>query len=167
MKLGTYELSMCIIFLGGMKTIAQAVGEVPSLSNLKSALETAKLIKALGQTGPFTVFAPNNAAFMKVQDEIPNTAANLKKLLLRHVVQGEKITHDQFTEIEQEFPTMNAGDKVKIWKRGGKKMVGFKKVVASDDHADMEVANGVIHIISDVLVTKGEFETIQNGTEGE
>ena len=144
-------------FLESIKTIAQAIGDVPNLSGLKSALEKVELIPALGQKGPFTVFAPNNAAFMKVQDEIPNTAANLKKLLLRHVVQGEKITHDQFTEIEQEFPTMNAGDKVKIWKRGGKKMVGFKKVVASDDHADIEVANGAIHIISNVLVTRGEF----------
>ena len=163
----------CALFLGGLKTIAQALGDVPNLSTLKGALERVGLIDALGQTGPFTVFAPSNAALKKAEKEIPNTDANLKKLLLRHVVEGKKITHDQFSNFpflpifKKPFDTMNAGDEVMIWEVGGKRMVGFKNVEASDDHADMEVSNGVIHIISDVLVTKGEFATIQNGTEGE
>ena len=157
----------CALFLGGLKTIAQALGDVTNLSTLKGALERVGLIDALGQTGPFTVFAPSNTALKKAEKEIPNTDANLKKLLLRHVVEGKKIMHDQFSDVKKPFDTMNAGDEVMIWEVGGKRMVGFKNVEASDDHADMEVSNGVIHIISDVLVTKGEFATIQNGTEGE
>ena len=168
-------------FLEEITTIADAIGDVPNLSILKSVLEKTKLRFALGQrsvgqrygfsqNGTFTVFAPSNAAFTKAQEEIPNTNANLKKLeklLLRHVVEGKNITHDQFSADKKEFNTMNDADKVMIWKMDGKKVVGFKNVVAIDDHADIEVGNGVIHIISDVLVTKGDFQTILNETEGE
>ena len=161
------SLACALFFLEGMKTIAQAIGDVKNLSFFISALEQVKLIEDLNQTGPFTVFAPSDDAFRKAEEEIPITDADLKKLLLRHVVEGKEITHDQFSDVKKPFDTMNAGDEVMIWEVGGKRMVGFKNVEASDDHADMEVANGVIHIISDVLVTKGEFETIQNGTEGE
>jgi len=151
---------------GGSKTIAQALGDVPNLTKLKEALEGAKLIDALGGKGPFTVFAPSNAAFEKAKDLIPADVANQKKLLLRHVVAGEKITPDQFSENKKEFGTMNDGDKVMIWKVAEKKMVGFKEVVAGvDDKASVEAANGVIHIISDVLVIKDEFASPQNATE--
>ena len=170
MKLGSHEFSMCVI-LGGLKTIAQALGDVSNLSMLKGALEGVGLIDALGGKGPLTVFAPSNAALEKDEEEVntaANTPANLKKLLLRHVVAGKKITPDQFSEEKKEFGTMNDGDKVMIWKVAEKKMVGFKEVVAGvDDKASVEAANGVIHIISDVLVIKDEFASPQNATEGE
>ena len=151
------SLACALFFLEDMKTIAQAIGDVKNLSFFISALEQVKLIDALNQTGPFTVFAPSDDAFWKAQEEIPFDDAKLKKLLLRHVVQGENITHGQFSDDMKTFDTMNDGDKVMIWKKNGKKQVQFKNVVASDDHADMEVANGAIHIISNVLVTRGEF----------
>ena len=166
-------------FLGGLKTIAQAIGDIPNLKKLNHFLKRAELIDALGKKGPFTVFAPSDAAFTEKDvdsirkilrnDRLRNDKANLKKLLLRHVVQGKKITHEQFPEKKKELDTMNGVDKVMIWKVGEKEMVGFKDLKASgeNDYEDIEVANGVIHIISDVLMLDGEFKAPQNATTGE
>ena len=153
-----------LYFSGGLKTIVQVLGDFQSLSKLKEALEGVELIDALRGKGPFTVFAPSNAAFEKVKDLIPADAANLKKLLLRHVVKGERITHEQLPQFPRQkvLTTMNDNEKVKVWKFRGKGKVLFKYVDASYYAEDaMEVDNGVIHMISDVLIMDGEFPTLE------
>ena len=124
-----------------------------------------KLMEELEKANTFTVFAPTDAAFVKVKGtpEFPRNDADLKKLLLRHVVTGFKITYDEVTIDKKEFATLNVPDIVTIWQDFGKMIVGFKDTNAVDedvDHDDMVLANnGVIHKISDVLMTIGELST--------
>ena len=127
------------------------------------------MIDALGGKGPFTVFAPSNAAFEKAKDLIPADVANLKKLLLRHVVKGEKIMEFSKPGIEgfRYFDTMNDRDRVATWVMWGKdKMVGLAGLWGSkakvDDIIDIEVSNGIIYIISDVLILVNEFPTLDH-----
>ena len=154
-----------------MKNIAQAIRDDPRLSKLTAALETANLMAELEKTGPFTLFAPSNDAISKVLGSLPTDEAEFKKLLLRHVVPGKRITDENFSERKEDLDTMNADDKVTIWKLGGIKRIGFKDDIVAfvydNENDDMDASNGVIYIISDVLMTAkattdpGEFTTFK------
>lgn len=126
-----------------------AVGN-SDFSILVSALQKAKLVDTLKGTGPFTVFAPTNAAFEKLLVALDITAAellaqpDLAKVLTYHVVSGKVMSTDLKNGLEA--TTVN-GEKVKFDLTSGA-MVNKSKITT----ADLEATNGVIHVIDTVLV---------------
>jgi uncharacterized surface protein with fasciclin (FAS1) repeats len=116
---------------------------------LVSLVKRAGLAKTLSGKGPFTVFAPTDAAFKKVPKRTLNALAKdrakLRAVLLYHVVQG-RVSSKQVVNLTS-APTLN-GKSVSIATRGGNVFVGGAKVVKPDVRA----SNGVIHVINRVLI---------------
>ena len=126
-----------------------AVGNA-DFSILVSALQKAELVETLQGDGPFTVFAPTNAAFAKLLDALDITAEellaqpDLAKVLTYHVVAGKVMSTDLTDGLEAD--TVN-GEKVKF-DLSGDPMVNDAAITS----VDIEATNGVIHVIDTVLV---------------
>ena len=121
-----------------------------SFNTLVTALEAADLVNTLKGNGPFTVFAPTDAAFAKVPADALNALladkAALRKVLLYHVVSGE-VTADQVVKISS--ATTAQGSNLMIDSSNGV-MINNATVVK----ADIMTSNGVIHVIDTVLMPK-------------
>ena len=124
--------------------------DAPDLSTLVTAVSTAKLGDTLQGDGPFTVFAPTNAAFKELGDEQvqsllePENRDQLTKVLTYHVVPGELTAAD--LSDGQKLETV-AGETLTVKIDGGTVMVGDASVV----QPDVEASNGVVHVIDSVL----------------
>lgn len=119
-------------------------------SILVSALQKAELVETLQGDGPFTVFAPTNAAFEKLLGELGVTAEellaqpDLAKVLTYHVVPGKVMAADLKDGMMAE--TVN-GEEVKF-DLSGDPMVNESMITDTD----IEATNGVVHVIDTVLV---------------
>lgn len=126
-----------------------AVGN-EDFSILVAALQKAELVGALQGEGPFTVFAPTNAAFEKLLASLGITAEDLlnhpqlKEVLLYHVVSGQVLSTDLSNGMTA--PTLS-GENIKVDLSSGVKINS-----SSVTTADVMATNGVIHIIDSVLV---------------
>lgn len=149
-------------------SIAAKAQETDTLSTLVSALQTAEMAELLTVSeGPYTVFAPNNAAFGKVDKA---TLDNLMKqenqeklgdLLEYHVVEDE-ITSEELVKMIQD----NDGEYTISTLGGGelKATLEGEKVIITDEagnkatvvQADVEASNGVVHIIDAVVMRKAK-----------
>lgn len=131
-------------------TIVDVAAGNPDFSTLVAAVEAAGLVETLSGTGPFTVFAPTNAAFEAlpagVLDKLllPENKETLTKVLTYHVVPGE-VTSDLVTA--GDVATVE-GSTIAITTDGGVKINGTSTVTA----VDVDASNGVIHVIDAVLV---------------
>lgn len=120
-------------------------------STLVAAVKAAGLVETLSGAGPFTVFAPTNAAFNALPagtlDNLlkPESKADLTGILTYHVVPG-KIMSSQLSD-GQKVKTVN-GAELTVNIKDGKVMIDGATVTA----ADLECFNGVIHVI-DAVVT--------------
>jgi len=117
---------------------------------LAAAVTAADLVETLQGEGPFTVFAPTDAAFAKIQSDVdtllkPENKAKLAKILTYHVVNGELMADD--LEDGQELTTVE-GSILEVIVKDGEVTVGGAKVIT----ADVEASNGVIHVIDTVLM---------------
>jgi uncharacterized surface protein with fasciclin (FAS1) repeats len=125
---------------------AAATGQFKTLTKL---LTRAGLVGALEQPGPYTVFAPTDAAFKRVPKATLNTLlrhpARLKAVLLYHVVSGRVTAADAATVSSAK--TLN-GKSVRIRTAGMNVFVNSAKVTK----ADVTASNGVIHVINRVLI---------------
>lgn len=130
-------------------TIAAIVANDPNFSTLLSAVQAAGLASTLSGTGPFTVFAPTNAAFAKVPaadlQALLNNPTQLRALLLYHVVPG-RVTSAQVANLSS-ATTVNGAD-VSVSATGGMVMINESTVT----QADISASNGVIHVIDTVLM---------------
>ena len=119
-------------------------------ATLVSALQAADLVTALQGKGPFTVFAPNNAAFAKLPpgalDDLlkPANKKKLVDILKNHVAQG-KITS---AEIKSGRLKMLNGERVQVAVDNGRVNFGDAQVL----RADITASNGVIHVIDTVVM---------------
>ena len=131
---------------GNIVQTAVAAGQFKTLVKL---LKRAGLASALQQPGPFTVFAPTDAAFKKVPKKTLNSLlrnkAKLKAMLLYHVVSG-KVTAADVVKLSS-ATTLNGKD-VRIRVSGSNVFVNKAKVTKPDVMA----SNGVIHVVNRVLV---------------
>ena len=123
-----------------------------SAKTLAAAVTAAGLVETLQGTGPFTVFAPTDAAFAAIQTEVdkllkPENKAALSKILTYHVVAGKVMAAD--LKDGQEITTVQGG-KLKVKIKDGKVMIGNANVTT----ANIEASNGVIHVIDKVLLPK-------------
>ena len=127
---------------------AVAAGEFKTLA---AALTAAGLVDTLKGKGPFTVFAPTDAAFAKLPAgtvEIllkPENKAKLTAILTYHVVSGKVMAVD-VTKLT-EAKTVE-GEKVSVKVDGGKVIINNATV----SKADVVASNGVIHVIDTVLM---------------
>ena len=121
-------------------------------STLVTAVKAAGLVDALSNAGPFTVFAPTNAAFDKLPagtlDGLlkPEKKSDLENILGYHTYVGvlDEVLLQDGAEYDMVF-----GGKVKITKQGDKAFVNGHEIVAT-----IKAANGVIHVIGEVLLPK-------------
>jgi uncharacterized surface protein with fasciclin (FAS1) repeats len=131
-----------------MPDIVDTAINAGSFNTLVTAITTAGLDTALKGSGPFTVFAPTDEAFSKLEsgfvESLLEDVIQLRKVLEYHVVSG-KIAAADLAQLKQ--ATTTAGSDIKIDASNGVK-VNDATVVTPDVAAD----NGVIHVIDTVLV---------------
>ena len=138
------------------KNIVQNAAGAKSVSTLVSAVKQAGLAETLSGTGPFTVFAPTNAAFDKLPKGAvaglmdPASKAKLAGVLTYHVIPGRLVAAD--LKDGQELTTVN-GEKLHITVKNGQIMVGNgKDAPATVQIADVISSNGVTHVIDGVVL---------------
>jgi uncharacterized surface protein with fasciclin (FAS1) repeats len=131
-------------------TIVKVASGNPDFSTLVTALAAADLVDALQGPGPFTVFAPNNAAFAKLpvgtlEDLLkPANKAKLTAILKNHVVAGKVMA----ANVKAGPVETLGGEDVVLAIDNGTVKFGNAVVTA----ADIEATNGVIHEIDTVVV---------------
>ncbi|CAN5551901.1 fasciclin domain-containing protein [soil metagenome] len=136
-----------------MKNIVQVAVEAGQFNTLAAALKAAGLIETLEGPGPFTVFAPTDAAFAKLPagtvEALLADKAKLTSILTYHVVGGKVMAADIVKSHGATPKTVN-GQELDIVVRDGRVYVNGAQVVT----ADVQASNGVIHIIDGVLLPK-------------
>lgn len=122
-----------------------------SFKTLVAAVTAAELVATLSSPGPFTVFAPVDAAFAAlpagtVESLVsPENKGKLTSILTYHVVAGKVLSTDLSNGMKAK--TVNGGE-ITITIADGKVMVNGAQVVL----ADVVTSNGVIHVIDGVLL---------------
>ena len=129
------------------KDIVQTAAADGSLKTLVADLKAAGLVGALKGKGPFTVFAPDEAAFAKLpkNNNLSADKDKLAKVLKYHVV-GRKLMASDLTPLRS--VTTLEGESLMLNNKDGKEIVDGAFVTK----ADIVCNNGVIHIIDTVLV---------------
>ena len=133
----------------GEKNLVQTAVAAGQFTTLASLLQKAGLAGTLQGKGPFTVFAPTDAAFARVPKAtlaaLAGNRAKLRAVLLYHVLKG-KVTAAQAMKLHS-AKTLE-GKSLPIRVSGGKVIVGGATVT----RADVMASNGVIHVINKVLI---------------
>jgi len=138
-------------------SIVQTAQADDDLSSLVAALTQANLVSTLSGDGPFTVFAPTNAAFQELLDsnadwnalsDIPNDV--LTNVLTYHVVSGRVAAADLNTGYETTLSTGPNGEGVSLQVdiTGGVKLAN----IATPIETDIVRSNGIIHKIDKVML---------------
>jgi len=132
-----------------LKDIVDTAVEAGSFTTLVTAVEAAGLVDTLKGEGPFTVFAPTDAAFAALPegalDDLLADIPALTDVLLYHVVPGKVMAADV---VNLSSATTVQGSDLTITVEDGAVMINDALVVT----ADIETSNGVIHVIDAVLL---------------
>ena len=150
--LTTASLLSAPAFAADKDIVDTAIG-AGSFTTLVAAVQAAGLAETLKGPGPFTVFAPTDAAFAAlpagtVEDLLkPENKDSLIAVLTYHVVPGKVMSTDLAEGLQA--ATLQ-GSPLTITLDGGAKVDG-----ATISTADIEASNGVIHIIDAVILPKG------------
>ena len=172
------------------QSVVEVIGQDPDLSMLAQALEQTGIANALREGGPYTVFAPSNEAFEQLPEDLrqliqpsassaQDTSAqgttggqqvaaadttggtasaqeNRQALvaLLRHHVVADNVTSAAAADLNRAVTIL--GDTLNISSQDGAVTVEE----ASVERPDLEASNGVIHVISEVLVPAGGVEEL-------
>lgn len=141
--------------------IVDIAGASPEHTMLVKAITDANLVKVFKMNGPYTVFAPTNAAFDKIPEtdrsKFMKNKAELAKTLKYHVVGGSWNSTTLMAAIKQgngivELPTL-AGSKLKATVEEGKvKLTDENGNSLYVTNADIMARNGVIHIVDAVAM---------------
>jgi len=139
------------VFAAQAKDIVDTAVAAGNFKTLATALQAAGLVDTLKGPGPFTVFAPTDAAFAKIPqadlDALLKDKAKLTAVLTYHVVPGKVMAADVVKLTSAK--TVN-GQSVKVAVNGGKVTVDGANVVKTD----IVASNGVIHVIDAVILPK-------------
>ena len=136
-------------------TIADIAAGDSRFSTLVGALVSAGLVDALKGEGPFTVFAPTDDAFAALPEGTLEslTVEQLTDILLYHVVPAKAMAADVVTLDGQTVDTLLEGKGITIKIDDGKVILNDSVEVVI---TDIEAANGVIHVVSAVLLPPAE-----------
>ena len=145
------------------KNIVETAVATPDLSTLVAAVKAAGLVETLASPGPFTVFAPTNAAFGKLPAGTvetlvqPANKGTLTSILTYHVVSGKFTAKDVLAAIsagggKAELTTVNGGTLTASLR--GKQLVltDAKGGMSTVAMADIMNTNGVVHVIDTVVM---------------
>jgi uncharacterized surface protein with fasciclin (FAS1) repeats len=131
------------------KNLVQTAAATGQFKTLATLLTKAGLVRTLERPGPYTVFAPTDAAFAKVPKSTVNALladkAKLRAVLLYHVVPG-KVTSADVAQLSSAKTA--SGKRVRIRAAGKGVFVNDAKVTK----ADVAASNGVIHVVNRVLI---------------
>lgn len=149
-------------------TIVDVASGNEDFSTLVTAVTEAGLVETLSGEGPFTVFAPTNAAFEALpagtlDSLLADPQGALTDVLQLHVIAGEVNSEAAIAAAGTNVETL--GGPVAVELRGEDLYVGGAKVVTTD----IEASNGVIHVIDSVITEPASAETpgsIEAGTSG-
>jgi uncharacterized surface protein with fasciclin (FAS1) repeats len=135
-------------------TITELAASSPELSTLVAALGATGLDEVLAGPGPFTVFAPTNAAFAAlpagVVDALLNDLPTLEAILKHHVVAGAELFAADVVGVSSATTAQN--DEVLVGVFNGTVLLdGIAQVTT----VDIGAANGVVHIIDGVILPQG------------
>jgi uncharacterized surface protein with fasciclin (FAS1) repeats len=134
------------------KDIVDTAVAAGSFQTLAKALEAADLVGTLKGQGPFTVFAPTDAAFAKLPAGTvesllrPENKDKLRRILTYHVVSGKVMAADA---MKLRSAKAVSGDTLSIAAMNGVTIDNARVVTA-----DVAASNGVIHVIDAVLLPK-------------
>lgn len=153
-KLKIFILTFMLVGMFAFSTQAQTVVDLAvktdNLSTLVTAVKAAGLVETLNGDGPFTVFAPTNAAFEALPEGVlenllkPENKDQLIAVLTYHVVGGKVMSAD-----------LKNGSMTKTVEGSDIKFVVGPKVKINDANvvtADVDASNGVVHIIDKVIL---------------
>jgi uncharacterized surface protein with fasciclin (FAS1) repeats len=133
------------------KNIVETAVAAGQFETLVTAVKAADLVETLSGPGPFTVFAPTDAAFAKLPEgtleSLLENTDKLKAILTYHVVSGKVMAADV---MGMDSATTVNGQDVTFMVKDGTVMVNDAKVIK----ADIECSNGVIHVIDTVILPK-------------
>ena len=144
-------------------TIVTNATKAPNLTTLVSAVQAAGLAETLGGTGPFTVFAPDNAAFEKIPAATRTALmaapkGDLTKILTYHVVPGRLTAANLAAQAQgnggkAELTTVQ-GDTltVNVNADGSVTLTDAKGGMSRVSQADVMQSNGVVHVIDTVVM---------------
>jgi uncharacterized surface protein with fasciclin (FAS1) repeats len=137
---------------------AVAAGQFTTLAR---ALQAAGLVDALKGPGPFTVFAPTDAAFAKVPEATLSALladpARLRAVLTYHVAQGRVMAADV---VRLQSATTLQGEAIRIAAAGGTVRLNSSSTVT---RTDIVASNGVIHVLDTVLMPPSMLTLPQTG----
>jgi uncharacterized surface protein with fasciclin (FAS1) repeats len=134
-----------------MLNISQVVNEDKHMSTLKKSVVASGLDKFLSSAGPFTVFAPTDLAFEKLDKGVldnllkPENKAKLADVLNYHVVSG-KINFKDLKDGEK-LKTVN-GKELSVRVKDGHVTIGNARIQSHD----VQTSNGVIHSLDTVII---------------
>ena len=147
------------------KTIVDVAVGNEDFSTLVAALTAADLVAALQGDGPFTVFAPTNSAFAKIDKDAlgnllkPENKAALANILTYHVIPSKLMASDVVAALKKgngsvEVKALN-GTVLTVLSKDGKIWLkdqagNYSEIVATD----VAASNGVIHVIDTVVMPK-------------
>jgi uncharacterized surface protein with fasciclin (FAS1) repeats len=152
MSLGSAQATSCNCGADHKDIVDTAVG-AGSFNTLVAAVKAADLVDTLKGTGPFTVFAPTDAAFAKLPagtlDSLlkPESKAKLQGILTYHVVAGKVMAADV---VKLKTAKTVQGQDLAIKVAGDTVTVDNAKVTKTD----IACSNGVIHVIDTVVLPK-------------
>ena len=129
----------------------------PDFSTLVSLVQAAGLVDTLKSEGPFTVFAPTNAAFAAVPAEtlamLQADADKLRAVLTYHVIAGQAVMAETAVTLEgAEVATANGANVTIDASSGTVVLPGGQGSSANVVATDVEASNGVIHVIDAVIL---------------
>ena len=145
------------------KNIVENAVNAKDLTTLVAAVKAAGLVETLSGNGPFTVFAPTNAAFDKLPAGTvetlvkPENKGTLTKILTYHVVAGNADSKSILKAIKKgggkaEFKTVSGGTLTAMLEGSNVVLMdekGGKSIVTT---ADVRQSNGVVHVIDSVVL---------------
>jgi uncharacterized surface protein with fasciclin (FAS1) repeats len=158
LKIITTAAALTVGFAGAAQAsnvvrTAQSTGQ---FQTLLAAAQAAGLAEALATTRNITVFAPTDAAFRRLPKGTvenllkPENRAQLRAILSYHVLPTE-VSARQVPHRPTNVTTLNAGDPLRVVRRGSRVQADNAHVV----QADVKASNGTIHVIDRVLIPNG------------
>ena len=158
--------AICMTTSNSQPNVVEIAANSPEFTTLVAAVKAADLATALTAEGPFTIFAPSNSAFGRIDGSVLNSLLNepgtpaLKKILLHHVVAGN-VTADKLKD--QDVLTTLAGTTLSVTIVNDRVLINDAAVT----EANISGSNGLIHKIDRVIlppIQENPIETLLYAT---